>query len=162
MPVATSTDIELATLDGHSQTLGEWLTMFNLLAVILDPYTHQSGWIIPTADRLFDIYEEADVRCAFVVTADAEGARSFVGPYAQNNLVLIDPEREFTKFTDVELLPALVHVDQGASVVSAATGWDPSAWTDVLTALEDYMDWRARPQIPGPLDPGPFAGTPAH
>lgn len=162
MPGVATADIELATVTGHSQTLGEWLTMFNLLAVIIDPYTHQSGWIIPTADRLFDIYEEADVRCAFVVTSDADGAREFVGPYADNNLVLIDPERSFTKFTEVEALPALVHVDQNASVVSAATGWDPAEWTDVLIKLEDYMDWRARPQIPGPLDPGPFEGTPAH
>ena len=61
-------------MDGTEQTIAQWLTYFNLLTVIIDPYTHESGWIIPTADRIFAHYEEADIRCAFVVTGDGDGA----------------------------------------------------------------------------------------
>ena len=80
-------------MDGAEQTLAQWLTYFNLLTVIIDPYTHESGWIIPTADRIFAHYEEADIRCAFVVTGDGDGARQYLGKYAEKWLVLTDQDR---------------------------------------------------------------------
>ncbi len=158
---APSPDIVLETSNGHPQTLNEWLTVFNLLVVVLDPFTYQSGWIIPTAARLFDHYEEADVRCAFVLTSDADGAKSFLGQYADQYLVLIDPKREFVRSLGLERLPALVHVDQNCAVAGAAQGWIGGEWAQVLYNLEEDMSWRTRPVIPAPGDPKQFEGTPA-
>ena len=84
-------------MSGHGHTLGEWLVVFNLLAVVIDPYTHQSGWILPTASRIFRHYEEADMRCAFVTCCDAKGARDFLGRLADEHLVMLDPDREFVR-----------------------------------------------------------------
>lgn len=161
MATNPSPDIELADLSGHSAALGTRLTMFNLLGAIIDPYTHQSGWIIPTADRLFGHYSEADIRCAFVVAADADGARSYLGPYADRWQVLLDPDRELIKSLELEFLPALVHLRQDASLSGAAEGWNPDSWRLVLDGVERSMSWRAKPQLPTADDPGPFAGTPA-
>ncbi len=161
MPVAVSPEITLETTAGHSQTLEEWLTVFNLLVVVLDPFTHQSGWIIPTAARMFDHYEEADVRCAFVLTSDADGAQSYLGQYADKYLVLTDSERTFVRSLELEKLPALVHIGQDCAVAGLAQGWVPSQWAEVFTNLEDDMSWRTRPLIPAPGDPGQFEGTPA-
>ena len=62
VPSELSSTLSLATDSGEEQSLSQWLTTFNLLAVVIDPYTHQSGWILPTADRLFNHYSEADIR----------------------------------------------------------------------------------------------------
>ncbi len=154
-------DIKLETLTGHTHTLAEWLVVFNLMGVVIDPYTHQSGWILPTAARLFLVYEEADVRCAFVVCSDAQGARSFLGPYANDHLVLLDPERQLVRSLGLERLPALVHIAQDTSVVGSAQGWNAQEWKAVIDGVEEAMDWWARPVLPTPEDPGNFAGTPA-
>lgn len=156
-----SADLALTDLSGYEATLGVRLMMFNQLSVIIDPYTHQSGWIIPTAARIFNHYSEADIRCSFVVASDADGARSYLGPYADDHLVIVDPEREFISSVGLEFLPALVHIRQDASLAGAAEGWDPGAWLEVLDGVEKTMAWRAQPLLPGPGDPGPFAGTPA-
>ena len=156
-----SPDLELQTLNGTTQTLGALLTIFNMLAVVIDPYTVESGWILPTATRLFDRYYEADVRCAFVVTADPDGARQYLGPFATDYLVLADPERDLVKSLDLERLPALVHIQQDCTLGGAAEGWVPGVWTDVLAHLELVMAWRTQPQLPFPGDPAPFPGTPA-
>ena len=155
------TDIKLETVTGHGHTLAEWLVVFNLLGVVIDPYTVQSGWILPTASRLFMVYEEADVRCAFVVCSDAEGARSFLGRFADEHLVLLDPERELVRALGLARLPAIVHLAQDASVFGCAEGWDAQEWSEVIAGVEEHMDWRARPVLPTPDDPGSFKGTPA-
>lgn len=158
---APSTDIKLETISGHGHTLAEWLMVFNLMGVVIDPYTHQSGWILPTASRLFLVYEEADIRCAFVVCSDAEGARSFLGNFADEHLVLLDPDREFVRSLGLERVPALVHLAQDASVLGSAQGWNAEEWSEVISGVEDVMDWRARPVLPTAEDPGSFEGTPA-
>lgn len=162
-PVATdpSPDVELADLSGWSATLGVRLTMFNMLSAVIDPYTHQSGWIIPTAARLFAHYQEADVRCGFIVAADAEGARSYLGKYADDHQVVLDPDRELITSMGLDELPALVHIRQDASLAASAEGWDPDDWQVVLDSVEAAMSWRTQPQLPAPGDPGAFRGTPA-
>jgi hypothetical protein len=155
-------DIRLQALrGGETRPLSDWLTIFNLLAVVIDPYTLESGWIIPTAARIFNHYAEADVRCGFVVTADADGAGEFLGPYADQWYVLLDPERAFVGGTGLEHLPALVHLRQDCTLAGVAEGWDPVAWAAVLDVVERDMAWRTQPVLPHPADPGAFAGTPA-
>ncbi len=156
-----SADIKLETITGHGHTLAEWLVVFNLLVVIIDPYTRQSGWILPTASRVLFHYEEADIRCAFVVCSDADGARSFLGRFADEHLVLLDPDREFVRALELEQLPALVHLAQDTSVLGSAQGWDAEEWYEVITGVEEVMDWRMRPVLPTEGDPGNFEGTPA-
>ncbi len=154
-------DIKLTDLSGTTETLGVRLTLFNMLAVVLDPYTHQSGWIIPTAARILDNYEETDTRCAFIVASDPEGARQFLGPYAERYLVLTDPDRELISSLELEHLPAILHFRQDVTVHSSAEGWDPPAWVLVLKDLEKDMNWYSNPVLPAPADPPPFEGTPA-
>ena len=161
MATDPSGDIELGTLHDQSQTLAQWLTLFNLLGVVIDPYTDHSGWVIPTAARIFDHYVEADVRCGFIVLSDAPGARDYLGPYADRYLVLTDNDRALVKSIGLERIPALVHLRQDATIVSLAEGWDPDTWNDVLRSLEDVLAWRSQPQLPLPGDPGPYEGTPA-
>lgn len=154
-------DVTLRDLQGNSYTLDEWLTLFNLLLVGVDPYTLESSWILNTASRLFRYYEGADVRVAFVVTADPDDARRFLGPLAEEFLVFADPDRELVKSAELDRLPALLHLRQDASLAGVAEGWDPEEWTDVLLTLEDDMYWRSRPSLPEPTDPNPFTGSPA-
>jgi hypothetical protein len=156
-----SNQLTVATIDGAEQTLSQWLTYFNLLTVVLDPYTHESGWIIPTAARIFAHYEEADVRCAFVVTSDADGAREYLGKYSKEWLVLIDEDRELVRSLGLERLPALTHIAQDGSLAGFAEGWNPADWKGVLAGVEEAMAWRCRPLLPAPEDPGAFEGTPA-
>ena len=156
-----SAQLEVADLSGYESTLADRLMMFNMLAVVIDPYTHQSGWILPTAARLFNHYNQADVRCCFVVASDAEGAQSYLGPFADDHLVLLDPDRELIGSLELEYLPAIVHLRQDASLAGAAEGWNPAGWLEVLDGVEATMAWRAKPQLPAQGDPAPFAGTPA-
>ncbi len=161
MATDPSADLEITDLSGYEATLGVRLVMFNQLSVVIDPYTHQSGWILPTAARLFNHYREADIRCSFVVAGDAEGAKQYLGPFAEEYLVLLDPDRELIGALGLEYLPALVHLRQDASLAGAAEGWNPAGWLEVLAGVEETMAWRARPQLPMVGDPAPFVGTPA-
>ena len=161
VPAEPSSTLTLATDRGEEQSLGQWLTTFNMLAVVIDPYTHQSGWILPTADRLFNHYREADIRCAFIVASDGAGARQYLGKFGSRYLTLVDPERTLIGELGLEFLPALVHLDQGCNVLGSAEGWDPPQWASVVDGVESAMAWRSRPLIPAMGDPGPFAGTPA-
>jgi hypothetical protein len=75
-------DLMLTPVGGEGRTISQWLTNFNLAVVALDPYTNQSSWLLPTAARLLDGFSGADVRVAWLVAADDEGARQFLGPLA--------------------------------------------------------------------------------
>lgn len=161
MATDPSTQLSVATIDGAEQKLSQWLTTFNLLTVAIDPYTYESGWIIPTADRIFSHYEEADIRCAFLVTGNSEGARQYLGKYADRWLVLTDENREFVGSLSLERLPALVHIGQDGSLVGCAEGWEPSEWREVINGVEEAMAWRSKPLLPNSEDPGKFEGTPA-
>ena len=161
MATDPSPEIELADLSGYEATLDVRLTMFNMLSAVIDPYTHQSGWIIPTAARLFEHYQEADIRCGFIVAADAEGARAYMGKYADEYQILLDPDRALIGSMELEELPALVHIRQDASLAASAEGWNPEDWDVVLESVGAAMHWHTQPQLPAPGDPGAFRGTAA-
>jgi hypothetical protein len=153
-------DLRLAPLNGEPRALREWLTLFHLAAVVLDPYTSESAWLLETAGRILRVYDQADCRVAWLVTADAEDSRRFLGPWAREILTFSDPDREAVKALGLERLPALVHVDQSGAVVGAAEGWQPAEWRAVATELSRVMSW-TRPVIPAFGDPAPFPGSPA-
>ncbi len=93
-------------------------------------------------------------------TLDADDARTFLGPWADQVLTLVDPDRQVVKGLGLERLPALVHIRQDLTVVGAAEGWDPDEWRAVTDHLARMMSW-SRPMLPEPDDPGPFEGSPA-
>ena len=45
-------DLLLAPIDGEPTTIADWLTTFQLAAVVLDPFTNESAWILDTAGRV--------------------------------------------------------------------------------------------------------------
>ena len=80
-------------INGDPGTIADWLTTFQLAAVILDPFTNESAWLIDTAGRLLTHFREADCRVAFIVTGTADEARQFLGPWADRVLTFADPDR---------------------------------------------------------------------
>lgn len=153
-------DLVLAPLNGAALPLRGWLTTFHLVAAVLDPFTSESAWLLPTVARIFRIYEEADCRVALVVTCSPDEAQQFLGPYAKEFLTFADPDRKVVEGLGLERLPALVHVRQDLSIAGVAEGWDPQGWREVTDRLSTAMSW-SRPLIPALNDPAAFAGSPA-
>ncbi len=153
-------DVELQTMKGGTIALGEMVTMFHLALVVVDPYTHQSAWILPTAQRILQTFKAADVRVGFVVTGSTDDARDFLGPIVDEFFVLADPERKLVKSLGLETLPAWVHIDHLLQVEASAQGWHPDEWRTAAEHLAERMDW-TRPTIPDVGDPVPFSGSPA-
>ncbi|HUW00948.1 MAG TPA: hypothetical protein VMW08_01225 [Acidimicrobiales bacterium] len=153
-------DLVLTPLTGEARTLTEQLTTFHLAAVVLDPFTNESAWLIDSAGRLLETFTGADVRVAFVVTGTAAEAREFLGPWVDKIFTFADPDRTLVKGLGLEHLPAFVHIGQDGTTNGAAEGWDPAEWRDVAEHLAKIMSW-SRPNIPAPGDPAPYGGSPA-
>jgi hypothetical protein len=155
-----SPDLTLTPLRDQPRTVGQLLTTFHLLFVALDPFTHESAWILPTAARILQTFEQADCRIAWLVTGTADECQMFLGPLAEAIMTFADPDRVAVKEFGLEHLPALVHVGMHGRVVAAAEGWHPAEWKAVTDQLAKIVSWRA-PVFPTPRDPGPFEGSPA-
>lgn len=160
MATAPPPDIVLTPLHGDARPLEEWLTTFHLASVVLDPYTNESAWILPTAVRIMSEMRGCDARVNFVVTATASETRLFLGPLADDFLVFVDPERAFVKELALQTLPAFVFLRFDGTVQAAAEGWDPPQWRSVADVIATTTAW-IRPALPIAGDPGPFRGTPA-
>ena len=162
-PVANAPDlsIQLQAVGDEPRHLSELLTTFPLAAVVVDPFTHESSWLLDTARRILTVFREADVRVAFVVAGtDGNGAARFLGPLTDEILTLADPDRSLARSMDLEILPAFVAIRQDGSVIGSAEGWDPRTWREAATSLADITRW-SRPEIPAAGDPAPYAGTAA-
>ena len=83
-----SADLTLHPHGGESLTLADQVTMFHLVAVVLDPYTYESSWLLDTAGRILTNFSGADARTALILTSDVDGAREFVGPWADRDAVV--------------------------------------------------------------------------
>ena len=134
--------------------------MFNLASVVLDPYTNESSWILKTAARILSSFRGADVRVNFIVAADKEGAKAFLGPLADEFLVFCDPDRIVIKQLEVHKLPAFVLVQMDGEVSAKAEGWNSSEWKAVAKEIASITVWSV-PEIPASSDPAAFSGTPA-
>ena len=153
-------DLVLQTLRGDGRPLNEWLTTFHLASVVIDPYTVESAWVLETAARIMRAFMGAAVRVNFLVTADAEDARAFLGPLADEFLVFCDPDRTAVKALGLARLPAFVFIQEDGTVPAAAEGWDPKAWRAVAATIADTTAW-SKPAIPVAGDPVAFAGSDA-
>jgi hypothetical protein len=160
-PVATvPADLKVHPLGGEPLTMSDQVTMFHLAAVVLDPYTYESAWLLETAGRILEEFAEADCRTAWIVTADEKDAEAFLGPWAQRFLTLCDPERAVVQALEVNEIPALVHIGNDLSIIGKAEGWDPEQWRPITDNLAKMMSW-SRPVFPKTGDPLAFAGSPA-
>ncbi|HLT15346.1 MAG TPA: hypothetical protein VK007_01485 [Acidimicrobiales bacterium] len=153
-------DLQLAPLNGEPRSIEEWLTTFQIAAVVLDPFTNESAWLLETAARILEHFRGADCRVCFVVTGTADEARQFLGPWADKVLTFADPDREVVKGLGLNELPAFVQIRQDLTVAGCAEGWDPLEWREVAEGLAENMAWSA-PLIPAPGDPTPYAGSAA-
>lgn len=153
------TDLILTPLGGRPRTVHELLVTFHLLLVAFDPYEEQSSWLLPTATRLLRAFDQADVRVAALVTADAADARLWLGPHAKEFRVFVDPDRTVVKAFGLKELPAAVFVAMDGTIVQSAEGWHPAEWRKVVDLVAQITGWRA-PVVPLPKDPAPFAGSP--
>ncbi len=151
-------DPELNPINGDGRPFSDWLTTFPMLVGVIDPYTHESSWLLDTIKRVFHHYRGADVRVAWLATGPVDGVKAFLGPYADEFLTFADPERAAAKALGLTTLPALALVKQDGSIAATAQGWDPSGWREVSDAIENLTDWTPL-MIPGPKDPAPYAGT---
>jgi hypothetical protein len=157
---APSVDVELASVRGEARPFGNWLTTFPLVLAVVDPYTHESAWILKTAQRVLENYAGADCRVAFLATADAAGSLQFLGSLADEFLAFADPDRAVVKSLSLTVLPALVVVRQDGSLLGAAEGWVPEEWRALCEDLTRLTSW-SRPNVPGVGDPPAYPGTPA-
>ena len=153
-------DLTLAPINGEPRTIAEWVTTFQLAAVVLDPFTNESAWIIDTAGRLLTHFREADCRVAFIVTGTADEARRFLGPWADKVLTFADPDRASVRGFGLNELPAFVQVRGDLHLAASAEGWDPQEWQQVAASLAENMSWSA-PLVPAQGDPSPYAGSAA-
>ena len=147
-------DLVLTPLGGEARPLQEWLTTFHLASVVLDPYTNESSWILPTAARILEGLRGSDARVNFVVTADADDTRAFMGPLVDQFLVFTDPDRIAVKALELTELPAFVFIRVDGTVQAAAEGWRPAEWRAVAEAVAEATAWR-RPDIPHRRGSGP-------
>jgi hypothetical protein len=153
-------DLMLTPLQGEGRTIEQWLTVFHLLSVVVDPFTNESAWVLDVAARIMREFQGAAVRVNWIVAADADDARAFLGPLASEFLTFADPDRAAVKALGLERLPALVFVLMDGSVVAVAEGWDPLAWRKATETVASAVKW-SKPVIPEPGDPAAFQGTPA-
>lgn len=153
-------DLQLDPVQGEGHTLAEWLTTFQMAVVVLDPFTHQSAWILETAGKMLQTYRGADCRIAWLVTGTDDEAQRFLGPWAKEILTFADPERTAVKALELEHLPAFLHIRQDLAVVGASEGWDPDEWRAITVELSRLMSW-SKPSMPGEGAPAAYEGTPA-
>ncbi len=152
--------LSLAPLDGEARGLSEWLTTFHLASVVLDPYTNESSWVLKSAVRILEELRGSDARVNFIVTADQDDARAFLGPLTERFLVFCDPDRSVVRAMGLQRLPAFVFTRVDREVVAVAEGWHAADWHAVAEAIAEITRWNV-PTIPAPGDPVSFAGTPA-
>jgi len=153
-------DVKLTAVGGRTATIAEWTTTFQLLTVVIDPYTHESAWLLETAGRVLANFRGADCRVAWTVTADERDAKRFLGPWAEEFLTFTDPDRELAKALELEQLPALAYIRQDLAIVGTAQGWQPDEWEHLGALVGKVNSW-SHPNLPGAGDPGPFKGSPA-
>jgi hypothetical protein len=153
-------DLVLTPLNGEPRGIDDWVTLFPLALVVLDPFTYESAWLLKEAGRILTAFTAADVRVGWLATSTADEAREFLGPWAQELLTFVDPEREAVKALGLDTLPAFIVVNMANKVEAVAEGWDPPAWRKAVGQLATILEW-SKPSIPGSGAPRPYPGTPA-
>lgn len=160
MPTEVTADVQLQPLGGDARSLAEWTTNFHLVLVVVDPFTFESAWVLEQAGTLLRHFGEADCRVAWLVTGTPANARQFLGPWCDEVLTFVDPDRNVVEALGLEALPALVHLNVDPAVEATAQGWTRSEWQEVANELAADMSW-SRPNLASYGGPSDFPGSPA-
>lgn len=148
----------LTSLGGQSLPLKSWLTSFHLLLVVLDPFTHESSWILKTANKILENFTGADCRVGWLVAGNSEEAERFLGPLSSEILTFTDPDAVLIRDLGFTEAPGIAHINQAAELISAAQGWNPEEWRTVVEGVSAQMNW-SKPAIPSEDDPTPYKGV---
>jgi hypothetical protein len=159
MATAPPLDLQLTPINGTARPLRQWISMFNLLFVAVDPWNNRSRSILSTVDRIFATYDQSDCRVAYIVASGAADARRHLGARVDDVLTFLDPDFAAIHAFGLSNLPAIVHVAQDGSIVNAVEGWNPPLWRALTDDLSKVLSW-TQPPIPWPGDPQPFEGAP--
>lgn len=151
--------IQLNPIQSKAKPLKNWVTSFQLLLVAIDPFKHESSWILDTANRILKNFAQANCRVAWLVAGTDQQAVQFLGSLATERLTFVDPNKEVIKELGIERLPALVHINHGLEVIGLSNGWNPNEWRRIINTVSRAVSWRA-PSIPEPNDPAPYIGSP--
>ena len=158
MPKNPDPSIKLTSSKGQTRTLDDWSTMFHLCLVILPPRPEASVYI-PIAERIFQVFGDADCRTAFYVVGNEFIAKGVLGEAENQYLSFCDPDGELATSLGLTHLPAFVHLRQDTSLVAAAEGWDAAEWQKVAKEVGKAMAWSV-PTVAGAGDPPPTPGWP--
>lgn len=153
-------DTILRPINGPARPLSNFLTTFHLVLIVVDPYTHESAWIIETGGRILETFQGADCRCGWLVAGDAEDCKAFLGPWSDRFTTFADADRALIKSLQLTQLPAIVHLGMDATIISEAEGWHPAQWRAVTDNAARLLQWKG-PRLPGTKDPAPYDGTAA-
>ena len=99
-------------------------------------------------------------RVNFVVTADADGAKAFLGPLTESSSSTATRTGRSCAPSGSPQLPAFVFIRLDGTLQASAEGWDAAEWREVAEQIATTTAWIS-PTIPVAGDPGPFHGTPA-
>ena len=128
-------DLQLTPINGETQSIDAWLKTFQLAVVVLDPFTNESSWLLETSARVLSHFNGADCRTCLLVTATADEAKQFLGPWAEKLLTFADPDRTAVQALGLNELPAFLQIRGDRHVEASAEGWDPAEWRVVANSL---------------------------
>ena len=117
-------NLKLASTKGVTRTLDDWSTMFHLCLVILPPRPEASVYI-PIAERIFQVFGDADCRTAFCVVGNEFIAKGVLGEAENQYLSFVDPDGELVASLGLTHLPAFVHLRQDTTLVRRGRGLGP-------------------------------------
>ena len=83
--------LKLTTSKGVTRTLDDWSTMFHLCLVILPPRPEASVYI-PIAERIFQVFGDADCRTALCVVGNEFIAKGVLGEAENKYLCFADTD----------------------------------------------------------------------
>ena len=109
-------DVELHPIEGESLTMGDQTAMFHLVVVAIDPYTHESAWLLETAGRILTAFHGADCRVAWLVRAPAQDAVTFLGPWAEQVLTFADPDGTAIEASMTPTMQFILHKGAGKTM----------------------------------------------
>jgi hypothetical protein len=158
--VATNPDPTqpITSYTGVTRTLDDWATVFNLAIVVL-PDRPEGAQFVPVVERIFATFGDSDVRTIVCVPSTPAITKRILGDAVDRWLVFCDPDRAFVQSLGLERLPALVHLRQDTTLVSAAQGWSPTEWQKVADQIAAHNHWTS-PAIGGLAQPAPTPGFP--
>lgn len=152
------TEILLSPIQSEPRPLKDWVISFQLLLIAIDPFRHESAWILDTGNRILKTFAQANCRVAWLVAGTPRQAKEFLGPLAKERLTFTDPDRQAIKALGLEKLPALLYINHGPEIIGVTEGWHPDKWRQITHSVSQELNWRA-PIIPEPNDPTPYEGS---